>query len=154
MFPFGGILSGVNDTLLVPGQDIPATYYKNTSGVVVHSGLRFNPSGILQARGPDPTTYNSALTNSWIHPDAHPGLTDGLYEARFIYQSGDGLGVLQGSAENTWVVIGPGFPEWYVTAPGDFDDTQVQGLIQVREVADTGNIRTGDVTIRAFNEGP
>lgn len=167
MWPIGGLLSGASTELLVPGQDSPVTWtsfagWPNTA----YTGVYINVAtggAILDGRLARRNNSNyTQQTNMWIHQDAWTFVDANDYEFRYVNVTGD-TGSLNGSPwegttygpEDGWQ-SGHLNPDWYVTATGPqfgSDISEVNGFIQVREKADTSNIRTGDLTLRATYEG-
>ena len=168
MWPFGGILNAIQKELLVPGQDSPATFaafasWPNTAT----SGVYMNrTTGGALANGSLAERDNSSYipkTNMWIHSDFRPYVDPTDYEFRYVGVTGQ-TGNLLGSpwaapgtfgADDYWQ-SGELNPNWRVTASGpEFgsDRNIVTGTIQVREKADTSNIRSGILTLDAWYEG-
>lgn len=167
MWPLGGLIRGASNELKVPGQDAPATItdFSGWPGTAV-AGIYVNRTtggassdGRLSRRqGANYIPY----TNMWIHSDVRAQTDPADYEFRFVNVTGQ-TGEIIGSpfegtsygAEDGWI-NGSLDPNWRVTATGgqfDFEQVTVSGLIQVREIADTSNIRTGDLTLTATFEG-
>ena len=158
MFPFGTLFSGAILDLKVPGESVQQEFESDVNETTAYSGLRFNATtGNIDWKSGFNGTYSALGDNDmWVHSSAKtPVAFDAsLYECRYIYQSGDGVSEVRGNANNTWVDCDTN-PEWYVrillTA---FQTVEIQGLIQIREKANTSNIKSGDVVFRAITGSP
>lgn len=171
MWPFAGLLNALSLEVLVPGQDSPATWsafanYPNTA----YAGIRFRTNGSLDLR--DGLSSYIEQTNMWIHDAAKNIVDANLYECRYTSVTGD-TAYLVGPALGTWHSLHIQ-REWYIfansrgrpifTKSAEQDifpknpefaapiTQQVSGIIQVREKANTGNTRSGNLTLRARHE--
>lgn len=159
MFPFaGGLVGGQSTELLVPGQDSPAFIFENNGGFgpgTSDAGLNFTSVGTLQTRRNGVLDVTSPVTTEmWIASDSQAVGVGAAYEARFTSVIGD-VGFIAGGPIDTWLALSSN-RLWYVFASGtefEIDTKTVQGLFQVREIANPSNIVTGDVTLSATWEG-
>ena len=152
MFPFSSLLEGINNELRVPGQDSPVTYNAfNSWPNAAVAGVQFRASGVLYRKT---NTNVLAQTDMWIHGDMWNIVDASLYEARYTSVTGN-VSDISGNLVDTWYSCDTE-PRWDLVAlAGEFGFAfkNVQGTIQVREIANPTNIRSGDLTLDADFEG-
>lgn len=168
MWPFaGGILNALRRTIRVPGQDSPASW-SDFAGYpyTAYSGLYINRAtggGVVDGWLARRTgSLYTGQSNQWMHSDYRAYVDVNDYEFRLVNVTGS-TSFLAGhsylttgyGADDGWI-SGHLDPYWYVYANGpEFGsaDHSINGLIQCREKANTANIVTGDITLRAWYEG-
>ena len=115
------------------------------------SGIRFQANGDFQFRQGE--LYISQA-NMWVNDSAIGVVNGSLYECRYSNVTGDTTSLI-GPATNTWHSLNVG-REWSLFACDGFFNYKIQavsGTIEVREIANPSNIKSGHLTLTATWEG-
>ena len=151
MFPFGGFLRGRDTGLLLPSVSMTqAGGWSNNASLGVYA---YSDGDFSRRRN----AVYTPETNAWIHEDSKP-VNGALYEMREVNVNlasiGDGTWLARGN-EN-WFPISGTLP-WLLTLSGAqfeaFKSSTVTGELEVREIADPGNIAFGTFSFTCTYEG-
>lgn len=153
MFPFAGLLNSISSELNVPGQGAGVIWNATAGGFEggAVSGIYFQTNGDLKRRF---GSFFVSQANMWVSDDAIGVVNGALYECGYFNVTGN-LADLSGPATGTWHPINTE-RGWFVSALGgsfDYVERSVSGAIQIREIANTSNLRSGSLTLKATWEG-
>lgn len=162
MYPFpGGLLGGQSNALAVPGKSsrFSVIHVAHRRGETAYAGFRLATTGIFQIREGFSTYTDQA--NMWIHSSQWNTVNAALYECRFTSVGGDTPqlrtpgGLWSSAIDTTWYPISA-TREWFVSTTGSTfgaSQAEVQGTIEVREIAAPTNVQSGTVRLTAVYEG-
>jgi hypothetical protein len=159
MWPFSSILGdAIEFTLLVPGTTSLTTWSSTVNVGLVRSGLRIRDTGSLFRISGQNGTVETAQTDMWIHDSGKPffDITDYEFRCQLIANTLDPLSYATGPG---WVDMDlqTSFA-WFVSAEtdigsGDFESTQADIELSIRQKSNPANIVTGDIRLIAVSEG-